>query len=394
MACGSPSATEGHYGEQAATIVDGEPSGRSEDGVLLLRAVPDGSSEILCSASLLAPNLLITARHCVSYLEEGDFNCSVRGELIDNPTGAGRLGLHVAASSIEVYGGSGAARKLALAHGTQVISTLSETICVNDLAFVVLDRALDLPLLPLRSGRPAELDEPTTLVGYGLTSEQTHLDYRTQARAHKSGLLLAAIGPDALADGVTTVAPRALLLEGPSGCVGDSGGPLLSDRTGALLGVYSLLEGSNCVDESVRHHLVHVPPFQALIDEAFAAAGAEPLLEPPPRALGEACDEAWQCAGKRCEAVGDAGLSCTQTCSRRAPCPAEFSCSASEASVPGVCVAASAPEAQPQAPATSESAAHDSSCAVSHDRAAAPGLSLLLLLGSASAARKRRRRRR
>jgi hypothetical protein len=30
----------------------------------------------------------------------------------------------------------------------------------------------------------------------------------------------------------------------------------------------------------VRHHLTHVPPFQALIAEAFAAAGAEPLPEP------------------------------------------------------------------------------------------------------------------
>jgi hypothetical protein len=46
--------------------------------------------------------------------------------------------------------------------------------------------------------------------------------------------------------------------------------------------VYSLLGGSACDAKNAYQQLVHVPPFRTLIDEAFAAAMAEPLLEPEP----------------------------------------------------------------------------------------------------------------
>src|SRR4051812_45793786 len=79
---------------RAQSIIDGEASGADEDGVVLLRAVVADQSGIVCSASLVGPNLIMTARHCVSYFTDGQFSCSVRGELIDNATGAGMLGLH------------------------------------------------------------------------------------------------------------------------------------------------------------------------------------------------------------------------------------------------------------------------------------------------------------
>jgi secreted trypsin-like serine protease len=293
------SCAEGAGGDELATrsqsIIDGEASGAEQDGVLLLRAQLDDGSELLCSSSLVAPNLLITAQHCVSYLTDGPFSCTVRGELVDNPGGGGRLGLHLPADSIEIYGRK-TPRKMPLAHGVRIISTLSPSVCDNDLAFVVLDDLLELPLVPLRLGRSAEADETAVLVGYGLRQSDLAIDYRTQPRQQKRDLQIAAVGPDSLADGVaTTVPPRSVILEGPSGCVGDSGGPLLSQATGALLGVYSLLESSSCASPSAHHQLVHVPPFQTLIDEAFAAAGAEPLLEPEP--TGEAGAAAAGAAG-------------------------------------------------------------------------------------------------
>lgn len=269
-------------------IVGGERSGAEQDGVVLLRAVLDGTGEILCSASLVAPNLIMTARHCVSYKTEGDFFCSVRGELIENPTGGGRVGLHVPAASLEVYGG-GAPRTLPLARGLRVLSTLSPTACENDLAFVVLDSSLDFPIVPMRIGEPAQLHEPVVLVGFGITENQQAIDYETQPRLQKRGLAVMAVGPDSIDDGVTTVPPRVLVLQGPSGCVGDSGGPLLAESSGAVIGVYSLLLGGSCSATGVRHHLVHVPPFRALIDEAFAASGGAPVLEREPTAeMGEA----------------------------------------------------------------------------------------------------------
>lgn len=276
---------DGHDQERAtakrAAIIDGEPSGASEDGVVLIRVVLEDGREELCSAGLVGANLLVTARHCVSYLQEGQFSCSVRGELINSADGAGRVGLHFPAESIAVFGGA-PPRPEPLAHGLQVLSTLSETVCSNDLAFVVLDTALTLPVIPMRLGRPARFGEAAVQVGYGLQRGQTELNYETQPRMRKAGLSIAGVGPDSLEEGVTTVAPRTLLVEGPAGCVGDSGGPLVAAATGALLGVYSLQQGDNCASSGVRNYLEHVPPFERLIADAFAAAGTEPLLEPEP----------------------------------------------------------------------------------------------------------------
>jgi hypothetical protein len=133
----------------------------------------------------------------------------------------------------------------------------------------------------MRLDGPALVGEPAVLVGYGLTNGQKGIDYRTQPRARKPGLEVAEVGPDSLADGVTTAPPRTLLVNGPSGCIGDSGGPLLSSPGGAVLGVYSLQNGESCADEHVQHQLTHVSPYRALIAEAFAAADAQPTLEAP-----------------------------------------------------------------------------------------------------------------
>jgi hypothetical protein len=285
-ALGCSDATPGQITEmRIESIVAGEPSGAEQDATVLLRAVLADGSEGVCSASLVGPNLIVTAAHCVAYQTDGDFSCSVRGELIDNASGGGRLGLHLPAASLEVYGGE-APRKSALAHGLKVISTLSPHVCQNDLAFVVLDTALELPVMPMRLGRPALVHETVVLVGYGTSRNDGYIDYRTQPRQQKRDLEIAAVGPDLIDDGVTDTPPRVLEVEGPSGCVGDSGGPLLAEATGAVLGVYSLQRGGSCAAPAVHSQLVHLPPYQGLIDEAFAAAGCEPVPELTPAAGG------------------------------------------------------------------------------------------------------------
>ncbi len=269
-------------------VVDGEASGAEQDGVLLLRALLEDDTESVCTASLVAPNLVLTAQHCVSYIAAGVFGCNARGELIDNPEGGGQLGLGLPPERIEVYGAS-TPRKEPLARAARIVSTHSANICQNDIAFVLLDAALDLPLVPLRVGRPARVGELGVLVGYGMDAGERGIDYRTQRREQKRGLVIGGVGPDSVEDGVINVPPRSLLLEGPSGCIGDSGGPLLAESTGAILGLYSLQTASECGSPRVTHQLVHVPPFELLIRDAFEAAGATPLLEEPePEMNGDA----------------------------------------------------------------------------------------------------------
>lgn len=261
-------------------VVDGKPSTAEQDGVLLLRGLLQDDTEFVCTASLVAPNLVLTAQHCVSYIADGPFACNARGELTDNPEGGGQLGLGLPPERIEVYGAP-TPRMAPLARAVQIVSTHSTNICQNDIAFVVLDAALDLPVVPLRVGRPAAVGERGVLVGYGMGAGERGIDYRTQRREQKGGLEIRGVGPDSVEDGVTTVPPRSLLLEGPSGCIGDSGGPLLAEQTGAVVGIYSLQTASDCASPRVTHQLVHVPPFEFLMRDAFEAAGATPLLEEP-----------------------------------------------------------------------------------------------------------------
>lgn len=277
-ACSTPLPSSTSRAQLPIVYAEPSPAGTSDDAVLLLRTTIDGQ-ELVCSASLVAKNVVLTARHCVAHSIQGPFNCTVRGELVDNPDGAGQIGLDLPADTLEFYGGA-TPRNTPLARGTTIFSTLSSTICVNDLALVVLDRQVDLPVLPLRLRGRARTGEAVVVVGYGFDETQSIIDVRTQARHRKTGLTISGVGPDSVDQGVTTVAPRTIVVDGPSECEGDSGGPLRDATSGAIVGVYSSLDGLSCVDSRVRHVFVHVPPLRAVIDDAFRAAGATPMLEP------------------------------------------------------------------------------------------------------------------
>src|SRR6185369_1972707 len=199
------------------------------------------------------------------------------------------------------------------------------------------------------------------------------IDYTTQPRKQKRDLEIAAVGPDSIADGVTTVPPRELILDGPSGCIGDSGGPLLAEKTGALLGVYSLQDGESCSAPEVRHQMVHVPAFQTLIDEAFTAAGCQP--EPEPAGAAGA-------AGTDTPLAGASGVATDPTSSAGAATdPTATSGGASGAA------SDTDSEAEPQ-PQT----AARSGCAFSApQRSSASVASLLIALAAAVSVRARRR---
>ncbi len=274
----APSAPE--LGVTRVPVVGGEasPAGGLEDAVLLMRTIVD-NGEIVCTASLVAPNLVITARHCVSYLEPGNFSCTPQGGLVSADPGAGILGMHFDASGLEFYDGK-TPRQDPIAHGAQILSTLSDTICTNDLAFVVLDRDVALPVLPLREHGRALPGEAVTLVGYGFDDAMSTgdvLDVTTQPRTHNDRLTIADVGP--ASDDVGSAPPRTIVVQGPSGCIGDSGGPLIARSTGAVLGIYSLLDASTCLALNAKNLFTHVPDFGVLANDAFTAAGAKPTPE-------------------------------------------------------------------------------------------------------------------
>jgi hypothetical protein len=157
------------------------------------------------------------------------------------------------------------------AHGQEVITSRSNTICRNDLGFVVLDRDLDgVPVVPLRLGGTAARAEPLTMVGYGLGGNGR--------RGKRTGIQLIDIGRSEYYDRASTAPPDTLLLP-RSACPGDSGAPVVSDDTGALVGIVSRTLGEDCEQATTYTIATQLAPYADLLSRAFERASAEPVLE-------------------------------------------------------------------------------------------------------------------
>ncbi len=124
----------------------------------------------LCTGTLIAPNLVISALHCVAPLRDSNFQCNPDGTVTQLSPGAGELGAPVAPEEVSVRVGLDAVHSDVAALGKVLLTTNSLSICNNDLALVLLDTALDLPLSRLRLDEGLALGEPLTIVGYGTNS--------------------------------------------------------------------------------------------------------------------------------------------------------------------------------------------------------------------------------
>jgi hypothetical protein len=164
------------------------------------------------------------------------------------------LGATVAPEKFSIYQGFTPSAE-PVAHGVQIISTGSETLCENDLAFVVLDRAVDLPIVPIYRGPPAQLGDVLTAVGYG-SEDPDALPTRTQRE-----VTVTEVG-----QWVRTFT----VSEGP--CEGDSGGPTLSS-TGELTGVFSSVS-VGCTGPNASAKYTDISFFSKVVEEAFRAADA------------------------------------------------------------------------------------------------------------------------
>jgi hypothetical protein len=343
----------------------------ADNAIVLLRHAATGT-ETVCSATLVAPNLIVTSRHCVAYTTEAGYKCTPSGELVEGPDGGGHIGVDVPAEAIEIHSGpQPSAAPVAL--GKQIISTLSLTSCLDDFAFVLLDRDVDAPVAGLRIGKQTRVGDTVTLVGYG-AQDNGAFDWHTQLRKKAPNQIIDAVGPDSAQGIVPEVVPRTFDVRGPSVCFGDSGGPALSEKTGAVVGVYSNSSSSDCTSPGRENTFVNTSPFEKLALQAFAAAGAKPVREPPGLSMGEACQTAGDCERGDCAAGSDGIARCTVACGAAAPCPSGFSCVRGADAGPKVCM----PDAPPICPCGSPSCppceggavaplpASDGGCSVAH----------------------------
>lgn len=259
-------------GQESQAIFKGYPSGVEDDGVVKVTIAEANGASSFCSGSLLAPNVVLTARHCVSNLVAGQFTCTDAGELTADSKG-GRFGSLMNPSDLKISVGAEFKEPLA-ALGAKVFATQTPTICRNDLAVIVLDREITgVPLLPIRIDRGNQRGESLRVVGFGETEEAT-----LGVRHAKDGLKISQVGTSQFRADGDPIPPRTFLTVGPALCKGDSGGPALTSD-GAVTGVYSQLV-ETCSSPNARQYFTQVAPFaDEILVPAFELAGYEPITE-------------------------------------------------------------------------------------------------------------------
>jgi hypothetical protein len=239
-------------------VLGGDPTAEQHAAVVLvtteLGRVGGTDIEQRGTGTLIAPNLIVTALHVVASWGGGDgFVCDADGNDISGGT-AGRLGPSVNPRRIKIFTGPEPDRTPA-ARGARVISTESDTICKNDLAFVILDRDVEIAPARLRREQSAVLGEVMTVVGYGEHDEGTF-----PLRAART-VEVSAVGQWIRTFTVTS---------GP--CPGDSGGPAFA-RDGSVAGVFSTVS-ADCRSRHASAKYTDLAHFSALAEAAFQAAGS------------------------------------------------------------------------------------------------------------------------
>jgi hypothetical protein len=264
IACSAPHGE--HAAELRAAVLEGSASPPSRDQVVFVHVEGGSGTWNDCTGTLIAPRAVVTAKHCVAAVPDRTFVCSGEGELLDDGAGAGVFGAPVEASSVQIYlGRSPIAEPAAL--GKKIFETGSFQACRDDLAVVVLDRAIELPTYSTLPRSPhTQIGDELRLVGYG-TGQHTGLVERRELPNVRVTDVDSGLGEPS-----TSTPRRSFVVDGNTVCIGDSGGPALSMDGDTLIGVYSRITG-DCLSLESRNTFMLVAGYLDLLEEALNHGG-------------------------------------------------------------------------------------------------------------------------
>lgn len=240
----------------------------SSSGVVAIATtMADNPSHItLCSGALVAPNLVLTARHCVSRAVTATPSCDARGRSHNGD----HLAEDVDPSSIAIYTGAHVRpdADIPVARAVRTLHPTGQVLCDADVAFLVLDRpVMSAGVLSMRLHGPVEAGDVIMPVGFG-GGPQNVVGLKV-ARAQSTILTT---GPSANAATGAVLGPREFEVDRAT-CRGDSGGPAIDVMTGEIVGIVS--RGGSC-SATGNHVYTRVDAYKRLAQAAFTAAEREP----------------------------------------------------------------------------------------------------------------------
>ncbi len=314
-----------------SAVIKGKPSDASQDAVVLLVHYDPGSQEYgQCTGTLLAPRLVLTARHCV-----GDTDMYAACKADGTPVAAGAVRKNHKPETMYVFTGKdrpdfGRGKVEPAGVGMKILDDGGKNLCNHDIALIVLKEPVKgAQIAPIRLDGDVEVGELITAVGWGVTEKTAQPDQRMQ----RTNVKVTSVGPDNEDFGV----PPNEFEVGEAICSGDSGGPAIAQKSKAVVGVVSrggntqeqdtTDPASSCIDG--RNLYTKVSPFKDLIMKGYELAEAEPWVEggPDPRKLKakEPCTSGDECRSALCLPDPDAAneTTCAEDCSTTETCTVE-----------------------------------------------------------------------